>query len=363
MKKLKVCIIFFFLVLYGVPVHAASYYTEGYFQYHLKDTYASICGYFGKEEVVRIPSALGGKPVKEIEDYSFQNAAGVQEIQIPATVLSIGDNAFTGAEELKRVEKDALENQKPEGEEGNGSGTEHPDDSNEGSYNSSDTQKPQDQLPGNNTSGQPEENAPGQEDNNMEQAGNTDQKEDPGQPDTVSPGADPEETKEPEKTTENDQMPESITETQQGQTSGDELKESQSSEEKTDTESGAAGNSAVQVADGESKTKDNGANNGASVSGTSGENPDLSEAEGEKNDGAKILASALRETPVGETDFSETGQELLPEEETEYIGDSTARKDTQKADLTPVLIICGVLVLAAGIGGAMYRLHKNTGRR
>lgn len=75
------------------------------------------------------------------------------------------------------------------------------------------------------------------------------------------------------------------------------------------------------------------------------------------------MASALREAPVGEADFSETGQELLPEEETEYIGDSAARNDTQKADLTPVLIICGVLVLAAGIGGAMYRLHKNTGRR
>lgn len=306
MKRLKVCIIFFFLVLYGVPVHAASYYTEGYFQYHLKDTYASICGYFGKEEVVRIPSALGGKPVKEIEDYSFQNAAGVQEIQIPATVLSIGDNAFTGAEELKRVEKDTLE-----------------------------SQKPQDQLPGNNTSGQP---------------------------DPVSPGADPEETKEPEKTTENDQMPESITETQQGQTSGDELKETQSSEEKTDTESGAAGNSAVQESDGDREIKDNGANNSTSVSGTSGENTDLSEAEGKENDGATILASALRETPVGETDFSETGQELLPEEETEYIGDSAARKDTQKAALTPVLIICAVLVLAAGIGGAMYKLHKKTGR-
>ena len=197
------------------------------------------------------------------------------------------------------------------------------------------SQKPQDQLPGNNTSGQP---------------------------DPVSPGADPEETKEPEKTTENDQMPESITETQQGQTSGDELKETQSSEEKTDTESGAAGNSAVQESDGDREIKDNGANNSTSVSGTSGENTDLSEAEGKENDGATILASALRETPVGETDFSETGQELLPEEETEYIGDSAARKDTQKAALTPVLIICAVLVLAAGIGGAMYKLHKKTGR-
>ena len=311
MKRLKVCIIFFFLILYGVPVHAASYYTEGYFQYHLKDTYASICGYFGKEEVVRIPSALGGKPVKEIEDYSFQNAAGVQEIQIPATVLSIGDNAFTGAEELKRVEKDTLENQKP-----------------------------QDQLPGNSNSGQPEGNAPGQTDDDMEQPGNTDQKEDPGQPDPVSPGADPEETKEPEKTTENDQRPESITETQQGQTSGDELKESQSSEEKTDTESGAAGNSAVQESDGDS----------------------FSEAEGEEYEETKIVSSALKKTPVGETDFSETGQELLPEEETEYIGDSAARKDTQEAALTPVLIICVALVLAAGIGGAMYKLHKKTGR-
>lgn len=333
MKKLKVCIIFFFLVLYGVPVHAASYYTEGYFQYHLKDTYASICGYFGKEEVVRIPSALGGKPVKEIEDYSFQNAAGVQEIQIPATVLSIGDNAFTGAEELKRVEKDTLENQKP-----------------------------QDQLPGNNTSGQPEGNVPGQAEDDIEQPDNTDQKEDTGQPDPVSPGADPEETKEPEKITENDQMPESITETQQNQTSGNELKESPSSEEKTGTGSGAAGNSAVQESDGDREIKDNGANNSASVSGTSGENSDLSEAEGEEYEETKIVSSALRETPVGETDFSETGQELLPEEETEYIGDSTARKNTQKAALPPVLIICVVLVLAAGAGGAMYRLHKKTGR-
>lgn len=306
MKKLKVCIILFFLILYGVPVHAASYYTEGYFQYHLKDTYASICGYFGKEEVVRIPSALGGKPVKEIEDYSFQNAAGVQEIQIPATVLSIGDNAFTGAEELKRVEKDTLENQNP-----------------------------QDQLPGNNNSGQP---------------------------DPVSPGADPEESKEPEKITENDQMPESITETQQSQTSGNELKESPSSEEKTGTGSGAAGNSAVQESDGDREIKDNSANNSASVSRTSGENFDLSEAEGEEYEETKIVSSALRETPVGETDFSETGQELLPEEETEYIGDNAAREDTQKAALIPVLISCVALVLAAGAGGAMYKLHKKTGR-
>lgn len=261
MRKLKVCIMLFFLVLYGIPVHAASYYTEGYFQYHLKDTYASICGYFGKEEVVRIPSALGGKPVKEIEDYSFQNAEGVQEIQIPATVLSIGDNAFTGAEELKRVEKDALENQKPEGGEGDDNEAEGSEDSTEGSDDSSDTQKPQDQLPGNNTSGQPEENAPGQADDDAEQPDNTVQKEESGQSDPISPEADPEGTKEPENITEYDQVPESITETQQGQTSG------------------ATQNSAVQEADGESEDK-----------------------KAEEYEETKIVSSALRETPVGEMD-------------------------------------------------------------
>lgn len=321
MRKLKVCIMLFFLVLYGIPVHAASYYTEGYFQYHLKDTYASICGYFGKEEVVRIPSALGGKPVKEIEDYSFQNAEGVQEIQIPATVLSIGDNAFTGAEELKRVEKDALENQKPEGGEGDDNEAEGSEDSTEGSDDSSDTQKPQDQLPGNNTSGQPEENAPGQADDDAGQPDNTVQKEESGQSDPISPEADPEGTKEPENITEYDQVPESITETQQGQTSG------------------ATQNSAVQEADGESEDK-----------------------KAEEYEETKIVSSALRETPVGEMDFSETGQELLPEEETEYLSDSVTEKVPQNTFLIQVWIVCAILVLAGGLGVAMYRLRKKNNK-
>lgn len=321
MRKLKVCIMLFFLVLYGIPVHAASYYTEGYFQYHLKDTYASICGYFGKEEVVRIPSALGGKPVKEIEDYSFQNAEGVQEIQIPATVLSIGDNAFTGAEELKRVEKDALENQKPEGGEGDDNEAEGSEDSTEGSDDSSDTQKPQDQLPGNNTSGQPEENAPVQADDDAEQPDNTVQKEESGQSDPISPEADPEGTKEPENITEYDQVPESITETQQGQTSG------------------ATQNSAVQEADGESEDK-----------------------KAEEYEETKIVSSALRETPVGEMDFSETGQELLPEEETEYLSDSVTEKVPQNTFLIQVWIVCAILVLAGGLGVAMYRLRKKNNK-
>lgn len=321
MRKLKVCIMLFFLVLYGIPVHAASYYTEGYFQYHLKDTYASICGYFGTEEVVRIPSALGGKPVKEIEDYSFQNAEGVQEIQIPATVLSIGDNAFTGAEELKRVEKDALENQKPEGGEGDDNEAEGSEDSTEGSDDSSDTQKPQDQLPGNNTSGQPEENAPGQADDDAEQPDNTVQKEESGQSDPISPEADPEGTKEPENITEYDQVPESITETQQGQTSG------------------ATQNSAVQEADGESEDK-----------------------KAEEYEETKIVSSALRETPVGEMDFSETGQELLPEEETEYLSDSVTEKVPQNTFLIQVWIVCAILVLAGGLGVAMYRLRKKNNK-
>lgn len=321
MRKLKVCIMLFFLVLYGIPVHAASYYTEGYFQYHLKDTYASICGYFGKEEVVRIPSALGGKPVKEIEDYSFQNAEGVQEIQIPATVLSIGDNAFTGAEELKRVEKDALENQKPEGGEGDDNEAEGSEDSTEGSDDSSDTQKPQDQLPGNNTSGQPEENAPGQADDDAEQPDNTVQKEESGQSDPISPEADPEGTKEPENITEYDQVPESITETQHGQTSG------------------ATQNSAVQETDGESENK-----------------------KAEEYEETKIVSSALRETPVGEMDFSETGQELLPEEETEYLSDSVTEKVPQNTFSIQVWIVCAILVLAGGLGVAMYRLRKKNNK-
>ena len=70
----------------------------------------------------------------------------------------------------------------------------------------------------------------------------------------------------------------------------------------------------------------------------------------------------MRETPVGEMDFSETGQELLPEEETEYLSDSVTEKVPQNTFSIQVWIVCAILVLAGGLGVAMYRLRKKNNK-
>ncbi len=61
-----------------------------------------ITGYKGNAETIVIPSKIGGKTVKGIDDYGFYNAQ-MKRIVIPSSVKTIGDEAFAGCEQLETL--------------------------------------------------------------------------------------------------------------------------------------------------------------------------------------------------------------------------------------------------------------------
>ena len=107
------------VLLGGLPavhVYAQTDYSEGYFIYQDRGTYASVKEYFGEESRVVIPSALGGKPVAEIEAEAFTGAGTVKELVIPDTVVTIGEGALDGIPRVEYQTSEEPETQ-PEGEE------------------------------------------------------------------------------------------------------------------------------------------------------------------------------------------------------------------------------------------------------
>lgn len=70
--------------------------TNEEFAYVLNNTgeYARLVRYNGTNEAVVIPDTLGGKPVQEIGQYAFLDAAHVTSISIPAAVKKIEDLSF-----------------------------------------------------------------------------------------------------------------------------------------------------------------------------------------------------------------------------------------------------------------------------
>lgn len=78
-------------------------YSDGYFYYHKGDGYVSICGYFGSEETVEIPSSIIALPVSRIEAGAFDGCDTVKEIILPDTIMEVQDGAFSGASNLVSV--------------------------------------------------------------------------------------------------------------------------------------------------------------------------------------------------------------------------------------------------------------------
>ena len=83
--------------------NADKVYSDGYYNYHLGDKFISICGYFGKEEVVTIPSSIITYPVSRIESGTFKGCDTVKKIILPDTIMEIEDGAFSGAKHLNSV--------------------------------------------------------------------------------------------------------------------------------------------------------------------------------------------------------------------------------------------------------------------
>ena len=78
-------------------------YSHGYFYYHVHEGYVSICGYFGGEKAVEIPSSIAGKPVSEIEHNAFKGCSSVEQIEVPDTIMYSYDDSFAGASSLKTI--------------------------------------------------------------------------------------------------------------------------------------------------------------------------------------------------------------------------------------------------------------------
>lgn len=73
------------------------------FTYELKDGYAVITDFVGKEKDVVIPSRIGDTPVTQIGQYAFEASWDVQSVVIPESVTFIGEQAFADCESLTSV--------------------------------------------------------------------------------------------------------------------------------------------------------------------------------------------------------------------------------------------------------------------
>lgn len=86
------------LVLAAPAVRGATVYTEGYFEYQVKDGGIVICGYFGRESEVTVPASIAGYPVSVIGSGAFSDCEQVNKINLPDTVMTIQEGAIGGTQ-------------------------------------------------------------------------------------------------------------------------------------------------------------------------------------------------------------------------------------------------------------------------
>lgn len=86
-------------------LQAEEVYSEGYFQYTLDETGATIILYYGQEETVVVPEMLGGKPVVAISDDAFSTYGGsVYDLVLPSTIVNTDSAQWKGLNNLENVE-------------------------------------------------------------------------------------------------------------------------------------------------------------------------------------------------------------------------------------------------------------------
>ena len=132
MKKWIGFVLCAMLVLSAPAVQGAAVYTEGYFEYQVKDGGIVICGYFGRESVVTVPASIAGYPVSVIGTGAFSGCEQVDKINLPDTIMTIQEGAIGGTQtvvynsntddEVERV-PDPVPTQKPTAGNSPSSGT------------------------------------------------------------------------------------------------------------------------------------------------------------------------------------------------------------------------------------------------
>ena len=86
------------LVLTAPAVQGATVYTEGYFEYQVRDGGIVICGYFGRDSVVTVPASIAGYPVSIIGTGAFSSNGRVDKINLPDTIMTIEEGAIGGTQ-------------------------------------------------------------------------------------------------------------------------------------------------------------------------------------------------------------------------------------------------------------------------
>ena len=83
------------------------------FWYRIEDGEATIVFCESEEKRLVVPEALGGAPVTAIADNAFSDLAGIESVAMPATLRTIGAQAFARCLNLRSV--DAGQSQKAVG--------------------------------------------------------------------------------------------------------------------------------------------------------------------------------------------------------------------------------------------------------
>lgn len=125
MKRLRLALLAMLmgLSLY-ISVQAAEVYSDGYFYYHVYEGYNSICGYFGKETTVTVPSTIAGRPVSRIEAGTFNGCKTIKKLILPDTLMEIEEGAFSGAKNLEDIQDaSGIWKQQEHGENSESTGT------------------------------------------------------------------------------------------------------------------------------------------------------------------------------------------------------------------------------------------------
>lgn len=76
---------------------------KNHFRYSIIADYVVIEKYLGSDSLVIIPAKIEGFPVKNIEKEAFRECKTPEEIEIPDSVIKIGDFAFSGCYHLKSI--------------------------------------------------------------------------------------------------------------------------------------------------------------------------------------------------------------------------------------------------------------------
>src|SRR5205809_597376 len=89
------------LGLLGLVLLSTPWVASAQFTYTTNDGAITITGYTGPGGAMVIPATINNWPVTSIADYAFADKTALTAVTIPATVASIGENAFLSCTNLR----------------------------------------------------------------------------------------------------------------------------------------------------------------------------------------------------------------------------------------------------------------------